>query len=99
MLKTITALSFGFLLLGAAAADASEPRRTLVYKLRAHRAVHHETVDPRTHEVAPVIGPELRMGVSPRATSPAPGMAVKDPPPTNEGCLWGLNRYNGVSCP
>jgi hypothetical protein len=29
----------------------------------------------------------------------APGTAIADPPLPNEGCLWGLKRYNGVSCP
>jgi hypothetical protein len=50
------------------------------------------------HEGAPVIGPELRMGVPLGATSLAPERAVAAPEP-DEGCLWGLKRYNGVSCP
>jgi hypothetical protein len=33
-----------------------------------------------------------------RATSLAPKRAVADPDP-DQGCLWGLKRYNGVSCP
>lgn len=45
------------------------------------------------HEGAPV------MGVPLGATSPAPGTAIADPPPSNEDCLWGLKRYNGVFCP
>jgi hypothetical protein len=28
-----------------------------------------------------------------------PGTAIADPPLPNQGCLWGLKRYNGVSCP
>jgi hypothetical protein len=95
MLKTITVLSFGCALAGAAAANAGEPSRTLTYKLYAHRAVHRETVDPR----ARMFGPELRMGVPLGATSPAREMGAADPPHANEGCLWGLERYNGVSCP
>jgi hypothetical protein len=33
-----------------------------------------------------------------RGPSLAPKRAVADPDP-DEGCLWGLKRYNGVSCP
>jgi hypothetical protein len=50
------------------------------------------------HAGAPVIRPELRMGVPLGATSLAPERAVAAPDP-DEGCLWGLKRYNGVSCP
>jgi hypothetical protein len=99
MLKIMTALSFGFLLAGAAASNAGEPSRTLMHKLHAHRAVHHQTVDPRAHEGAPLIGSELKMGVPLGATSLVPKTDAADPPGTNKGCLWGLNRYNGVSCP
>jgi hypothetical protein len=99
MLKTMTALSLGFLLAGAAASNAGEPRRTLMHKLHAHRAGHHRTVDLRAQEGAPVIGSELKMGVPLGATSLAPETDVAAPRGANEGCLWGLNRYNGVSCP
>jgi hypothetical protein len=47
MLKTITALSLGFLLAGAAAANADDASRTLTYEIHAHRAVHHMSLDPR----------------------------------------------------
>ena len=50
------------------------------------------------HAGAPVIRPELRMGVPLGATSLAPERAIAAPDP-DEGCLWGLKRYNGVSCP
>jgi len=53
MLKTLTALSLGFLLAGAAAANAGDASRTLMYELHAHRAVHHGTVDPRATALAP----------------------------------------------
>ena len=53
MLKTMTVLSFGFLLAGAAAANAGDASRTLMYELHAHRAVHHEAVDPRASALAP----------------------------------------------
>jgi hypothetical protein len=50
------------------------------------------------HEGAPVIGPEVRMAIPLGATSLAPERTVAAPDP-DEGCLWGLNRYNGVFCP
>jgi hypothetical protein len=50
------------------------------------------------HEGAPLIGPELGMGIPLGATSLAPERTVTNPDP-DQGCLWGLNRYNGVSCP
>jgi hypothetical protein len=99
MPKTRTALSLGFLMAGAAASNAGEPSRTLMHKLHAHRAAHHRTVDLRAHEGAPVIGSELKMGVRLGATSMVPETDVAAPMGANEGCLWGLNRYNGVSCP
>ena len=52
MLKTLTALSLGFLLAGAAAANAADASWTLLY-LHGHRPVHHETVDPRASALAP----------------------------------------------
>ena len=39
MLKTMPALSLGFLLAGAAASNAGEPSGTLTHKPHAHRAV------------------------------------------------------------
>ena len=98
MLKTMTALSLGFLLAGAAASNAGEPSRTLTHKPHAHRAVHHQTVDPRAHEDAPVIGSELKTGVPPGARALVPETETDDADSPG-GCLWGLNRYNGVSCP
>jgi hypothetical protein len=53
MLKTMTALSLGFLLAGAAAANAGDASLTLRYELHAHRAVHHQTVDSRASALAP----------------------------------------------
>ena len=53
MLKTMTALSLGFLLAGASAANAGDPSRGFMHKLHAHRAVHHETVNPRAWALAP----------------------------------------------
>jgi hypothetical protein len=38
MLKTMPALSLGFLLAGSAASNAGQPSRTLMHKLHAHRA-------------------------------------------------------------
>lgn len=63
------------------------PARSLTQSLRT--APTHDYA----HEGAPV------MGVPLGATSPAPGTAIADPPPSNEDCLWGLKRYNGVFCP
>jgi hypothetical protein len=94
MLKTMTALSLGFLLAGTAASNAGEPSQKLMHKLHAHRAVHHHIVDPRAHKGAP----ELKMGVPFGATSLVSEPNAADPP-VSKGCLWGLNRYNGVSCP
>ena len=100
MLKTMTALSLGFMLAGAAASNAGEPSRTLMHKPHAQRAVHHQTVDPRAHEGAPVIGSDPKMRVALGATSLVRMMTdAVDPPITHMACLWGLNRYNGVSCP
>ena len=53
MLKTMTALSLGFLLAGASAANAGDPSRAFMHKPHAHRAVHHEIVDPRAWALAP----------------------------------------------
>jgi hypothetical protein len=86
----------GFLLAGAAASNAGEPSRTLTHKPHAHRVAHHQTVDPRAREDAPVIGSELKTGVPLGAWSLVPETDEVDSP---GGCLWGLNRYNGVSCP
>jgi hypothetical protein len=47
MLKTMPALSLGFLLAGAAASNAGQPSRTLMHKLHAHRAAHNRTVGLR----------------------------------------------------
>ena len=99
MLKTMTALSLGFLLTGAAASNAGEPSRALMHKPHAQRAVHHQTGDPRAHEGAPVIGSDLKMGVPLGATSLVRMTDAVDPPSIHMACLWGLNRYNGVSCP
>ncbi len=96
MLKTMTALSLGFLLAGAAASNAGEPSRTLMHEPHAQRAVHHQTVDPRAHKGAPVIGSDLKMRVALGATSL---VRTTDAAGTHMACLWGLNRYNGVSCP
>ena len=63
------------------------PTRSLTQSLRT--APTHDYA----HEGAPL------MGVPLGATSLAPGTAIADPPLPNEGCLWGLKRYNGVSCP
>jgi hypothetical protein len=49
----MTALSLGFFMAGAAAANAGDASRTLMYELHAHRAVNHETVDPRASALAP----------------------------------------------
>jgi hypothetical protein len=98
MLKTVPALSLGFLLAGAAASNAGQPSRTLMHKLHAHRAVHYRSVDPRAREGAPVIGSELKMGLPLGATSLVPETETDDADSPG-GCLWGLNRYNGVSCP
>ena len=96
MLKTMTALPLGFLLADAAASNAGEPGRTLTHKPYAHRAVHHQTVNPRAHEDAPVIGSELKTGVPLGAWALVPETVDAGSP---GGCLWGLNRYNSVSCP
>jgi hypothetical protein len=98
MLKAMPALSLGFLLAGATASNAGEPSRALMHKLHAQRALQRQTVNPRAREGAPVIGSELKMGVPLGATSLAPETDA-DPPGANKGCLWRLNRYNGVSCP
>ena len=98
MLKTVPALSLGFLLAGAAASNAGQPSRTLMHKLHAHRAAHYRIVGPRAREGAPVIGSELKMGVPLGATSLVPETETDDADSPG-GCLWGLNRYNGVSCP
>ena len=50
------------------------------------------------NEGARVIRPERGIGIPPSATSLAPETAVPDPNSPG-GCLWGLNRYNGVFCP
>ncbi len=55
MLKTMTALSLEFLLAGAAVANAGEASRRLMYEPHAHRAVRHETVDPRASALAPAL--------------------------------------------
>jgi hypothetical protein len=55
MLKTMTALSLGFLLAGAAAANAGETSRS--YERHAHRAVRHETIDSRASALAPAAAP------------------------------------------
>ena len=99
MLKTMTTFSLGFLLAGASASNAGEPSRTLMHKLHAHRAAHYRAVGLRAHEGAPVIGSELKMGVPLGATAMAPETDVAAPLGASEGRLWGLNRYNGVSCP
>jgi hypothetical protein len=98
MLKTIPALSLGFLLAGAAASNAGQPSRTLMHKLHAHRAVHYRTVDRRAHEDALMIGSELKTGIPLGARSLVPETETDDADSPG-GCLWGLNRYNGVSCP
>ena len=38
-------------------------------------------------------------GVPLGATAMVPETDVAAPMGASEGCLWGLNRYNGVSCP
>jgi hypothetical protein len=53
MLKTMTALLLGFLLAGAAAANAGDASRTPTYEIHAHRAVHHKSLDPRARALAP----------------------------------------------
>jgi hypothetical protein len=98
MLKTMPALSLGFLMAGAAASNAGEPSRTLMHKLHAHRAAHYRTVDRRAHEDALMIGSELKTGIPLGARSLVPEMETHDADSPG-GCLWGLNRYNGVSCP
>ena len=92
MLKTMPALSLGFLLAGAAASNAGQPSRTLMHKLHAHRAAHHRTVGLLAREGAPVIGSDLKMGVPLGATSLVPETDAADPLGANKGCLWGLNR-------
>ena len=72
MLKTMPALSLGFLMAGAAASNAGEPSRTLMHKLHAHRAAHYRTVGLRAREGAPVIGSDLKMGFPLGATSLVP---------------------------
>src|ERR1700722_17687553 len=100
MLKTMPALSLGFLLAGAVASNAGQPSRTLMHKLDAHRAAHYRTVGPRAREGAPVVGSELKMGVPLGATSVVPETETETGDANSPGgCLWGLNRYNGVSCP
>jgi hypothetical protein len=45
MLKTMPALSLGFLLAGAAASNAAgQPSRTLMHKFHAYRAAHLSVV-------------------------------------------------------
>jgi hypothetical protein len=49
-----------------------------------------------------VIGSELKMGIPLGATSLVPETKTEtetDDADSPGGCLWGLNRYNGVSCP
>jgi hypothetical protein len=102
MLKTMPALSLGFLLAGAAASNAGQPSRTLMHKLHAHRAAHYRTVGPRAHEDALIIGSELKTGVPLGARSLVPETETETETVDADspgGCLWGLNRYNGVSCP
>jgi len=99
MVKTMTALSLGFLLAGAAASNAGEPSLTLTHKPHAHRAVHYQTVDRRAHEDALMIGSELKTGIPLGARSLVPETETDDDADSPGGCLWGLNRYNGVSCP
>ena len=98
MLKTMTAFSLGFLLTGAAASNAGQPSRTLMHKLHAHRAAHYRTVGRRAREDALMVGSELKTGVPLGATSLVPETETDDADSPG-GCLWGLNRYNGVSCP
>jgi hypothetical protein len=69
MLKTMPALSLGFLLAGAAASNAGQPSRTRMHKLHAHRAAHYRTVGLRAREGASVIGSDLKTGVPLGATS------------------------------
>ena len=78
MVKTMPALSLGFLLAGAAASNAGQPSRTLMHKLHAHRAVHYRTVGPRVREGAPVIGSDLKIGVPLGATSLVPETETDD---------------------
>jgi hypothetical protein len=89
MLKTMPALSLGFLLAGTAASNAGQPSRTLVHKLHAHRAAHYRTVGLRAREGAPVIGSDLKMGFPLGATSLVPETDAADPLGANKGCLWG----------
>jgi hypothetical protein len=81
----------------AQVAAAPAFRAELVRLLRRPRGGSLRTAPTEDYyrESAPVNGPELRMG---GATSLAPERAVADPD-AYEGCLWGLKRYNGVSCP
>jgi hypothetical protein len=62
MLKTMTALSLGFLLAGAAAANAGEASRTLRREFHAPRAFQLEMLDPRAFALtpAPVPAPTAR---------------------------------------
>ena len=100
MLKTMPALSLGFLLAAAAASNAGQPSRTPRHKLHAHRAAHYRTVGRRAREDALMIGSELKTGVPLGATSLVPETETEtDDADSPGGCLWGLNRYNGVSCP
>jgi hypothetical protein len=89
MLKTMPALSLGFMLAGAAASNAGQPSRTLMHKLHAHRAAHYRTVGLRAREGAPVIGSDLKMGVPLGATSLLPETDAAAPPRANNGCLRG----------
>ena len=72
MLKTMPALSLGFLLAGAAVSNAGQPSRTPMHKLHAHRAAHYRTVGRRAREDALMIGSELKTGVPLGATSLVP---------------------------
>jgi hypothetical protein len=70
MLKTLTALSLGFLLAGAAAANAADASWTLLY-LHGHHPVHHETVDPRASALVPApAAPPAPGGVPGNAPAP-----------------------------
>jgi hypothetical protein len=86
----------------AAAEGATAPalRAQLVRLLSRPRggSLRTAAIQDYHHEGAPMIGPELRMDIPLGATSLAPERALANLDP-DEGCLWGLNRYNGVSCP